>query len=72
MKLARHDLISVSEVRTTTKVGREFPRDPRAHKKEINLYLIQHREMMMIKMMIPYVFLHTMQKDIWNHHIISA
>ena len=33
MKLGRHDLISVSEVRTTTKVGREFPRDPRAHKK---------------------------------------
>ena len=57
MKLARLDLISVSEVRTTTKVGREFPRDPRAHKKEINLYLIQHWEMMMIVKMIPFVFL---------------
>ena len=37
---ARHDLISVSEVRTATKVGREFSGDPREHRNEINLYLI--------------------------------
>ena len=37
---ARLDLISVSEVGTATKVGREFSGDPREHRNEINLYLI--------------------------------